>query len=99
MVDPDHPDPARYPLYADAERHKLVADLAPGDAIYMPPLWWLHVRSDGALNGLGNYWFGPLQDRFPFAALMRASSSVREVPDRHLRSGGPRVSPYCLRHT
>src|SRR3546814_8427518 len=78
MVDPDHPDHARYPLYADAERHKLVADLAPGDAIYMPPMWWHHVRSDGALNVLVNYWFGQRQDRFPFAALMLAMHSIRE---------------------
>ena len=81
MVDPDHPDHARYPLYAEAERHKLVADLAPGDAIYMPPMWWDHVRSDGALNVLVNYWFGQRQDRFPFAALMLAMHSIRELPD------------------
>src|SRR3546814_18080579 len=81
MVDPDHPDHARYPRYAEAERHKLVADLAPGDAIYMPPMWWHHVRSDGALNVLVNYWFGQRQDRFPFAALMLAMHSIRELPD------------------
>ena len=81
MVDPDHPDHARYPLYARAERHKLVADLLPGDAIYMPPMWWHHVRSDGALNVLVNYWFGKRQDRFPFAALMLAMHSIRELPD------------------
>lgn len=81
MVDPDHPDHARYPLYAEAERHKLVADLAPGDAIYMPPMWWHHVRSEGALNVLVNYWFGQRQDRFPFAALMLAMHSIRELPE------------------
>jgi len=81
MVDPDHPDYARYPLYAEAEQRKLVADLAPGDAIYMPPMWWHHVRSEGALNVLVNYWFGQRQDRFPFAALMLAMHSIRELPD------------------
>lgn len=81
MVDPDHPDHARFPLYAEAERHKRIADLAPGDAIYMPPMWWHHVRSDGALNVLVNYWFGQRQDRFPFAALMLAMHSIRELPE------------------
>ncbi len=81
MVDPDHPDHDRFPLYAEAERHKLVAELAPGDAIYMPPLWWHHVRSDGALNVLVNYWFGQRQDRFPFSALMLAMHSIRELSD------------------
>src|SRR3546814_9464032 len=47
----------------------------------MPPLWWHHVRSDGALNVLVNYWFGQRQDRFPFAALMLAMHSIRELPD------------------
>lgn len=81
MVDPDHPDHARYPLYAEAERHKRVADLAPGDAIHIPPMWWHHVRSQGALNVLVNYWFGQRPDRFPFAALMLAMHSIRELPD------------------
>lgn len=81
MVDPDHPDLARYPLYAEAERYKRVAELAPGDAIYMPPMWWHHVRSDGALNVLVNYWFGQRPDRFPFAALMLAIHSIRDLPD------------------
>lgn len=81
MVDPDHPDLDRFPNYAEATRHKRVADLAPGDAIYMPPMWWHHVRSDGALNVLVNYWFGQREDRFPFAALMLAMHSIRELPD------------------
>ena len=81
MVDPDHPDHARYPLYIEAERHKLVADLVPGDALHIPPMWWHHVRSEGALNVLVNYWFGQRQDRFPFAALMLAMHSIRELPD------------------
>lgn len=81
MVDPDHPDLARFPLYAEAARHRRIADLAPGDAIYMPSMWWHHVRADGALNVLVNYWFGQREDRFPFAALMLAMHSIRELPD------------------
>src|SRR5690606_6731513 len=40
MVDPDHPDLDRFPRYAEAARHRRVADLAPGDAIFLPPMWW-----------------------------------------------------------
>src|SRR3546814_19869127 len=46
----------------------------------MPPMWWQHVRSYGALNVLVNYWFGQRQDLFPFAALMLAMHSIRELP-------------------
>jgi hypothetical protein len=81
LVDPDHPDLTRFPLYEEAARHKLVADLAPGDAFFMPPMWWHHVRSSGALNVLVNYWFGQRADRFPFAALMLAMHSIRELPE------------------
>lgn len=81
MVDPDAPDYRRFPLYAEAERHRLAADLAPGDAIFIPPMWWHHVRAEGALNVLVNYWFGQPRDRFPFAALMLALHSIRDLPD------------------
>lgn len=80
LVDPDRPDLIRFPLYEEAARHKRVADLAPGDALFMPPMWWHHVRSAGALNVLVNYWFGQRADRFPFAALMLAMHSIRELP-------------------
>ena len=73
--------PCSPPRVAEAARHKLVADLEPGDAIFMPPMWWHHVRSTGALNVLVNYWFGQRIDRFPFAALMLAMHSIRELPD------------------
>lgn len=86
MVDPDHPDLERYPRYAEAERHKRVADLVPGDAIYIPPMWWHHVRSEGALNILVNYWFGQPEDRFPFAALMLAVHSIRDLPAAERRA-------------
>ena len=81
MVDPDNPDLERFPRFAEAQRHALAADLVLGDAIYIPPMWWHHVRADGALNVLVNYWFGQPGDRFPFAALMLALHSIRDLPD------------------
>src|SRR3546814_5587571 len=39
MVDPLAPDRQRYPRYARAEAQALIADLEPGDAIYIPALW------------------------------------------------------------
>lgn len=57
LVDPEAPDLARFPRYAEAEAAALQAVLRPGDAIYIPPLWWHHVASRAPLNLLVNYWW------------------------------------------
>jgi hypothetical protein len=51
------PDFARFPRFREALDHALVAELSPGDAIYIPPLWWHHVESLEPLNMLVNYWW------------------------------------------
>lgn len=52
------PDFERFPRYREALAASMVAELAPGDAIYIPALWWHQVESIGALNILVNYWWG-----------------------------------------
>jgi hypothetical protein len=49
----------RYPRLKDAMAHAQVAELEPGDAIYIPPVWWHHVESLEQLNALVNYWWRP----------------------------------------
>lgn len=52
------PDFGKYPRLRDALSAAQVADLAPGDAIFIPTLWWHHVESlDRQLNVLVNYWW------------------------------------------
>lgn len=51
------PDFARFPRFREAQAHSRVAELGPGDAIYIPPLWWHHVESLERLNALVNYWW------------------------------------------
>lgn len=54
------PDFERFPLFRAALEAAQVAELGPGDAIYIPPLWWHHVESLERLNALVNYWWkGP----------------------------------------
>ncbi|MEO9079872.1 MAG: cupin-like domain-containing protein [Rhodanobacter sp.] len=57
----DRPNDPRYPRLKLALAEAQVAELHPGDAIYMPPLWWHNVESLDALNALVNYWWSPLQ--------------------------------------
>jgi len=57
LVDFDRPDERRFPRFRRALEVARSADLAPGDAIYIPPLWWHHVRSLEDCNVLVNYWW------------------------------------------
>ena len=59
MVDFDDPDLERFPGFSEAMAAALVVDLAPGDALYIPYLWWHHVRSLDPLNMLVNFWWAP----------------------------------------
>ena len=56
----DRRDDPRYPRLRQALVAAQVAELHPGDAIYMPPLWWHHVESLAPLNALMNYWWSPV---------------------------------------
>jgi hypothetical protein len=51
------PDFARFPKFREALEHSIVAELEPGDALYIPSLWWHHVESIGVLNTMVNYWW------------------------------------------
>lgn len=55
----DAVDDPRYPKLREALDHAFVAELEPGDAIYIPPVWWHHVESLEQLNVLVNYWWRP----------------------------------------
>ncbi len=80
MVNVEDPDLERYPRFAEALKHAMVADLEPGDAIFIPPLWWHNVRASGPFNVLVNYWAGHDAGGSPFEALIHALMSVRDLP-------------------
>lgn len=81
MVDIRAPDLARYPLYAEAMQHAVQAELEPGDAIYMPTLWWHCIEALDPANILVNYWYNAPVNSSPFAALVHAMLAVRDLPE------------------
>ena len=79
------PDFEKFPRFRDALAAAQVADLGPGDAIYIPPLWWHHVESLESFNVLVNYWWhdfageGASADS-AFDALLHGILSIRKLP-------------------
>ncbi|TPG21627.1 cupin-like domain-containing protein [Sphingomonas koreensis] len=80
MVDIDAPDLDRYPRYAEAARHGLVADLEPGDAIYIPPIWWHNVQALAAFNVMVNYWWEKPNSVSALDTLMQGMTAIRDLP-------------------
>lgn len=89
MVALDQPDFERFPKYREALDAALAAELEPGDAIYIPYLWWHGVQSLGTFNVLMNYWWNrdDISARYPFAALLHlAYVTYRDMPAEHRKA-------------
>lgn len=81
MVDLADPDLGRFPRFAEALAHAQVAELQPGDAIFIPSLWWHQVEALAPFNILINYWWRdvPLYLGNPQDALHHAMLSIRDL--------------------
>lgn len=88
LVDFHDPDLARFPKFAAAMRHARVAELAPGDALFIPSMWWHHIEALDRFNVLVNYWWRQSPDYMdtPINALMHALMSVRDLPPEQRRA-------------
>jgi len=82
LVDFAAPDGARFPRFSEALRHAQVAELGPGDALFIPSMWWHHVEALDSFNILVNYWWrqAPGWMDTPTNALMLALLTMRELP-------------------
>jgi len=76
------PDDPRYPRFGAAASRAIVVELAPGDALYLPKLWWHQVEALEPANLLVNYWW----DAFaagpdaPYVTMMLAMIAIAERP-------------------
>ena len=82
LVDFDSPDPVRFPRFTKALDHAQTAVLGPGDAIFIPSMWWHHVKALSDFNLLINYWWLDSADHLgsPFHALLHGVLSIRQLP-------------------
>ncbi|MHA4837295.1 cupin-like domain-containing protein [Sphingopyxis sp. MSC1_008] len=82
MVDFDAPDLAAHPRFVDAMAEAQTVELDPGDAIFIPSMWWHHVEGLEGFNILVNYWWRrtPAWLGQPQAALNHAILAIRDLP-------------------
>jgi len=87
LVDFENPDYERFPRFKDALAAAQVADLAPGDALFIPGMWWHHVEALEGFNVLVNYWWrkAPAHMGPPINALLHALMAVRDLPGEEKR--------------
>lgn len=82
LVDVSDPDLTRYPRFAQAWAAAEAADVEPGDAIYIPNLWWHNVESLERVNLSVNYWWFDAIDwaAEPFGALAHGLLAITPLP-------------------
>ena len=84
LVDFKAPDFETFPRFKDALDAGRTTLLEPGDAVYIPSLWWHHVESEADFGMLINYWWTDDSDGVgnPLNTLLHAFQSIRALPQR-----------------
>jgi len=72
----------QFPLFEEIRDQALKVELEPGDALYLPKLWWHQVESIAPFNGLVNYWWDALSigSDAPYTALLLSMITIAERP-------------------
>lgn len=82
LVDLDEPDFERHPRFRQALDAAESAELEPGDALYLPSLWWHGVSSLDEFGAMINFWWrdGPAPLLTPLNALYHAVITLKDLP-------------------
>jgi hypothetical protein len=82
LVSLEEPDLIRYPRFEQALAAAQVAELEPGDAVFIPYFWWHHVKSLESFNVLVNYWWdeAKLKTGSPYDCLLHGFLTLRHLP-------------------
>jgi hypothetical protein len=93
------PDDERFPLFRGVREQALIAELAPGDALYLPKLWWHQVEATASFNGLINYWWDPFAagPDAPYTAMLLAMIAIAERPPKERQAWKAWFDHYVFR--
>lgn len=97
LVDFKNPDFKVFPRFSEALKHAYVAELEPGDALFLPSMWWHHVEALAPFNLLTNYWWNdaPRYMTSGMNALYAAMLGVRDKP-KHEREAWKHLFDYYI---
>ena len=98
LVDPLAPDFERFPKFAEALAQAFVAELEPGDAIYIPSPWWHHVEALEPFNILINFWWRdyPADSGTPFNLLIHGLLALRHLPAEERKAWRAMLDHYVF---
>ena len=99
LVDVDSPDLERFPGFANALDVAQTAELGPGDALYMPSLWWHAVASLDELGAMINFWWRDAEPPLltPLNALYHSVITMQNLPPRELAAWRTLFDHYVFR--
>ncbi|MDR7333750.1 cupin-like domain-containing protein [Roseateles asaccharophilus] len=87
LVDFTAPDFERFPRFRRALDAGLVAELEPGDAVFIPSMWLHHIEGLSPLNLLINAWWRQTPEYMdsPVSALHLALMTIKDLPEKERR--------------
>jgi hypothetical protein len=99
LVDFDQPDFEKHPRFREALSTALVAELHPGDAVYIPAMWWHHVESQGDFNCLVNYWWSKSSygGSTAYEALIHGLLTISDLPEEQRKAWRSFYDHYVFR--
>jgi hypothetical protein len=86
LIDIEEPDLSKHPRFAAALDAAQRAELEPGDALYMPSLWWHAVASLDEVGAMINFWWRDAEPPLltPLNALYHAVITMKNLPPDEL---------------
>ena len=99
MVDLAAPDFDRYPRFREALAAASTVELEPGDALYIPAMWWHQVEALAPFNVLVNYWWddAPPDAGSPFEAMIHGILAIADLPPERRRIWRRMFDHYVFR--
>ncbi|MDE2266128.1 MAG: cupin-like domain-containing protein [Alphaproteobacteria bacterium] len=93
------PDDEKFPLFREVKDAALTVELLPGDALFLPKLWWHQIEATAPFNGLINYWWDAFSTGpdAPYTSLLLAMIAISERPPKERQAWKAYFDHYVFR--